>query len=515
MAKRREKKVQFFNNKGGLNTKASPLSIPHEDTPYLLNVDLTKTGAIKKAKGYSQYSAAIGGASQIDGIFRLIKKTGGSYTIAAEGGQFYEESPAGTFNTSRASGLQTDRQWSAVAYNDKLYLANGYDPVKVYKGGEAITDLQNESGASVPSAWVGTDQPSGLMLTHHARAERIAAWGVGSDPSRVWFSAIQDPEDWTTSDNAFNVLVLKDNGEPVTVVVPLFDLVVVFKKTQSAVYSGDSVDTLGLQQIFPVGTSAPHSIGMVGRDMYFWSQVGPALSRGITEYGDIAPNHIGLKIEDEIAKVNWGLISQTRIVHDKENDRVIWFAPDGSDYRNKKAFVWHYDVGGWSIYDFVGAHSALVYDDTGGATSILLGDYDGTINEFDRGFNAGGSAYTATYITPWYDYGDYNIRKRILELQFANSGNGYNVNIYYQWDFEADWHSLGSLSDFLPVGSAIWGSGVKWGDGTKWGAGQLGIVRLKPKGSGKVFRMKLENTTVDTSFEVLGWSMVAAIRGRR
>lgn len=507
--------AQFFDNKGGWNTKSSTMNMPLTDSPSLKNVDLSKTGAIRKRKGWANYTTSpVGDGGAVTGVFRLVKKSGASYLLAAEGTKLYEETATGLFTTERADSLLDGGIWQGVVYNDSLYLANGYNQVKIYKGGEAVTDLGLEGGASLPPAWTGTDQPSGLALTQVARADRMAAWGIPSDPSRVFFSAIQDPGDWTTSDNAFNILVLKDNGEPVTAVRPIYDLTIAFKQTQAAIYSGDSVDTIVLQQVYPVGCPAPRSLVQVGRDLYFWSQKGPARASGIQQYGDIAPLHIGLTIEDEIKDANWDLIHQVTVAHDKAGSRVIWFYPGPGSTENNRALVWEYDIEAWVPFTGMEAHSTLVYSDVAGSSRVFAGGYDGNINEIGLGiYSDGGEAYTARYITPWYDYGDYGRRKRILEVLFANGNGGYNVDIYYQWDFEASWHHLGNLSDLIPGGSATWGSAT-WGDFI-WGRGPEGLVRVHPHGSGKVFRMKLENSTVDTTFEVLGWSMVVSPRGRR
>ena len=506
---------EFFENKGGLNTKSSPMAMPLETSPDLLNVVLSKTGAIKKRSGWSNYSSAIGASGTIQGIFRLRTKTGANYMIAIEGGQIWEESATGTFDTSRRANLDSTVPFIGAAYNDKLFLANGVDPIQLYSGGENAIDIGSHPDASIPDAW-GSAYPSGLELVLPDRAERMAAWGSSTDPSRVWFSSIQNALDWTTEGDAggYNIYVLKDNGEPVTAVKSFKDFTVIFKETEMAIYAGDTAATMSLLQVFPTGCPAPRSIVRAGKNLYYWSQDGPTESRGVEEYGDIAPNHIGLKIEPTVRSlVNWSMIDQTIGFHDSENDRIGWLAPAAGDYRNKVLLWWRYDIGAWELCDNIYGHSALVYDEVADNTKIFLGSYDGYINELDGSYNDGGGAYTARYVTPWYKFGDYARRDRVLEITFACGKDGFNVDVYYQWDFEDGWTSIGNLTDFMADGASIWGS-VNWGS-FNWGAGQTGTVMVHPYGSGNVFRLKLENADADSTFEVLGWSIVQAPRGRR
>jgi len=507
---------RFFDNKGGLNTKSSPMAMPTTDSPELLNVNLDKTGSIRKRNGIQQYTAsAIGAAGTIQGIFRLLTNEGGQYLVAIEGGTIYEESTTGTFTTARRTGLSSTLPFVGATYNNKLFMANGYDPIQVYAGGENAVDIGSVAGASIPAAW-GEGMPSGIVLTHPDRSERLAAWGSAGDPSRVWFSSVQDGLDWAAGGDAegFNILVLKDNGEPVKVVVPFYDLTICFKETEAAIYIGDSPITMSLQSVYPVGCPAPRSVVHVGNTLYFWSQQGPTEAKGVQEYGDIAPNHIGLKIEEEIQKnVNWNLVDQIVGIHDREFDRVIWCAPSSGNTQNNRFYIWYYDIGAWAIYDGVDCHSALVFNELSGDTQIYMGGYDGHINEFVGTYNDNSSAYTSRYVSPWYDFGDFTRRDRVLEMRFACGSGAFNVNVYYQWDFESDWYLIGNLSDLIDAATSIWGS-VTWGSFV-WGAGQEGTVKIHSLGSGRVFRIKLENTTADTEFHVLGWSILQAPRGRR
>ena len=507
---------RFFENKGGLNTKSSPMAMNPGQSPDLLNVVLSKTGAIKKRTGWNHYnSSAIGGGDKIQGLFRLRKKNGSNYMIAIEGGTIYEESASGTFTTARGTNFDASAYWMGAAYNDRLYLANGSDAIQVYEGGANAIDIGSHIDALIPATW-GSGYPSGLTVVLPDRGERMAAWGSSTEPSVVWFSAIQDALDWTTTGDAgaFNIYVLKDNGEPVTAVQDFKDLTIIFKETEMAIYAGDTAATMSLLQVFPVGCPAPRSIVKAGKNVYYWSQKGPTESRGVEEYGDIGPNHIGLLIEEEVRRgVNWSMIDQTVGFHDAENDRVIWIAPAAGDYRNNKVFIWEYDISAWTVYDDIYGHSTLVYDEVSDSTRVLLGSYDGYINELDSSYNDNAGAYTARYVTPWYDFGDYSRRDRVLEISFACGKDGFDADVYYQWDFEDDWTSIGNLADFVTGGTSLWGS-VVWG-AFNWGSGQTGTVMVHAPGSGNVFRLKLENVDADASFEVLGWSIMQAPRGRR
>lgn len=515
MAKRREMRFQYFDHKGGLNVKSNPLMMPLEDSPDLLNVDLTETGAIKKRTGWGRYSnAAIGTGGEVRGVFYLRKATGSQYMLVAEGDSLYEECPVHTFTTVRASGMHATNVWLGTEYHDNLYLANGYNFPQVYTGGANTTNLHDEVGASLPAAWALTDQPAGFMLTYPNRAERLAAWGVASDPSMVWFSDVQNPLEWAAG-TAFNLLVLNDNGEPVKGVFPLYNYTIVFKETQTALYLGDDAGDVTLRQVYPVGCPSIRSIARVGKDLYFWSNKGPTRASGIEAFGDIAPINVSTKIESVIADCNWFRADQIVAVHDNSTNRIMWFYPKTGGVQNIGVLVYHYDVEAWSVYDDMSASSTLAVEGLGGKPQIYFGDYGGYLNISDETTNDNSVAYTGRYVTPWYDFGDFSRRDRILDINFAVGKAGYNADVYFQWDFQTDWALLGSLADMAcGLDPAEWGDET-WGDFV-WGDGaSVGAIKGHTCGSGKVFRMKFEDTTTDDLFHLLGWSFVVSPRGRR
>jgi hypothetical protein len=508
--------ISFFDNKGGLNTKASALSLAPNESPDLLNIDLSATGAIASRKGSIAYTtAAIGAAGKIMGLFRLLKSSGAKYLLAAEGGNFYEDSLAapGDFSTSRGSGYSTSKLWLCAEYSDKLFLANGYDAPLLYAGGAAVTNLVDEPGASLPGAWVGINQPAGFSVTTYGRAERMAAWGIASEPSRVWFSAIQNPLDWsdiTGAAGGYNILVLKDNGEAVKAVVPFYDFTVIFKETECALYAGYTAADTSLQKIFPLGTVAPRSVVQVGRDIYWWSHLGPVSMSGTNEYGDLDMASISTKIESEVRRVNRRLEHQIVALHDKDNSRVIWFYPPTGSTVNSAALVFHYDIGAWSKYDNLQAHSALAVVDAAGGNTLYLGRNDGHLHRLGVGTSDAGVAFTSRYLTPWITSGDFGVGYRVPQSLFATDGQPH-VNVYYQWDFDQEWTSLGRLSSFVD-GGRTWADPGIWDDDT-WEA-EGGIPKATLLDCGKVLRFKFENT-LDASWRVLGWELAVSPRGYR
>ncbi len=508
----------YFDHSGGLNTKSSPMAVGERESPDMLNIDLSRRGGVSRRKGSVSYtSSAIGGGSAIDGLFRLQKSSGAAYMLAATDGSFYEDSltTPGDFSTSRGSGFDADLPWIAQGYGDKLYLANGYDEPQVYAGGSAVTRLADESGAVLPAAWTGASQPSGFELIAMGRAERMSAWGVSGDTSRVWFSSIQDPTNWSdvSPSDGFNVLVLKDNGEAVQAVRALYDYTVIFKKTQMAIYSGsDGAFTYGdftLRQVLPVGTVAPRSIVQVGRDLYWWSQQGPVRLSGVQEYGDLSPNPIHENVETDVNACNWRLAHQIVALHDKDNSKILWAYPKTGSIGNSGVLVYHYDLGAWSRYEGIEAHAALAFVDGGGESSLYVGRYDGHVRRLGVGYTDDDTAVEGRYITPWYGGGDFAGNFRVPKMFPA--GDDYDCDVYAQWDLESDWHSIGNLEDFRAA-QAYWDTRT-W-DTTTW-EDTGGIPRIMVGGQGRVVRFKFESTSTDSRFSLHGWELIISPRGFR
>jgi hypothetical protein len=375
------------------------------------------------------------------------------------------------------------------------------------------------TGDLLPVEWELGAYPTHFTTVNQGKAESVAAWGCSTATSRLWFSELQVPTNFaykTTGVSAVDpwyIDVLPDDGEPVTMVVDLAGYWIVFKKTRSRVYAGDSPDNVQGFGIYPVGCSAPRSLVRVGNDIYFWSQHGPARASGIQEYGDIEPMPISTKVKARVNQIREADNVNIVAIHDNNNNRIVWYYTPSGQTASTSALVYHYDTGGWDYYEGLGIESAVSYFSSGLGEVHLLGTSDGRVVKYNDGYTDAGAAYRAYYTTPWYNLGDTAIRKRTAQLLVALGASGLDVNVEYRLDLEGGWTDVGSLINKISGDLALWDN-VYW-DEFNWDEGITNMVMLHLEGSFRMIQLRFSNDDLGDAFELLGWSLLTTHHGER
>ena len=513
-----------FDFSGGLNSRASEMELEANQSPSLRNVELGRTGALKRRAGMASYGT-VSGSGGVNGLFRYRSASGNISLLGFRGANCYSETTAGhgDFDTSEGTGYNSASTWIGSQYDNNLFMANGQDPSLVWDGTDLV-DFVSHDDASLPTEWSGTNQPLGFALGWAARNEKMFAWNAGSDyPSRLWWSKDTDPFTWdivvdSSSDGGY-LDFLVDNGEAIQSVYPMHDLLLVFKETACGVfmYGDDSGNPLVLKQVLPVGCSSHHSIVGVGRDLYFWSDRGPVKMSGIQEYGDLAPERgISHNVLTEIDKANWAQADRIMAVHRRDEDMVEWyFAPSGST-RNTSSLTYNIVTG--AVVPTTGREvkCVLTYADSGGDYVTLAGDSSGNVNQLGVGLTDEGVAIDTEYVTAWDWAGDIGADKRLLRVTFFCQDD-YDVDVELQWDHDGGtWHSLGNLRDLNNTGLSQWDVGT-WDDSTvfMWDQGQSGVVVVHPTGRGNRYRLRFTADSTNTSFHLLGYEAMLSMRPNR
>lgn len=387
-------------------------------------------------------------------------------------------------------------------------------------GGDGFTvATTSTSGSLQPPEWVIGAYPTHFTTVNQGKAESMAAWGCSTATSRLWFSELQVPTNFaykTTGVGAVDpwyIDVLPNDGEPVTMVVDMAGYWIVFKKTRARVYSGDSPDNVQGFGIYPVGCSSPRSLVKVGNDVYFWSQHGPAKASGIQEYGDIEPLPISIKVKAKVNQIRQDDNINIVAIHDNDNNRVAWYYTPSGQTGSTSALVYHYDTGGWDYYEGLGIESAASYFRAGHGEVHLLGTSDGRVVKYNDGYTDAGAAYSAYYVTPWYNLSSTPIRKRAAQLLVALGSSGLDVNVEYRLDLEGAWTNLGSLVDRITGDLALWDD-VVW-DEFNWDEGVTNVVMMHLDGSFKMIQFRFSNEDLGDAFELLGWSLLVTQHGER
>jgi hypothetical protein len=164
---------QLNNFSGGLNTKASPMSVADNQATDMLNCEFDITGALVKRKGYSEYnSTPISGAACIDSMVRFYKNDGTRTLIAAAGISPNDkvlkgDDSVGTFTEiTGGTALASRKQFDMLVYRNTLFISNGVQPIQYYSGGTTKADV---AGSPTPHGEI----PRGLRQQAFRRGQHF------------------------------------------------------------------------------------------------------------------------------------------------------------------------------------------------------------------------------------------------------------------------------------------------------------------------------------------------------
>lgn len=504
------KTYKFDKNTGGLNTRASEISIHHTESPDLLNVKLTKEGAIVKEKGFTLlHELPIAEDAEIGGLHHYIKSSNNTnYTIVAAGDKLYNLNGETFVDISRVAPYEPNRIWNFITFNDSCIGVNGYDVPQKYSGGSAAVSITN---APVASSVV------------ESYNNRVFMAGDPDEPTKLSYSALLDPDDWTTVNDAGWLEVGLNDGQKITALKAYFDILLVFKERSIYALSGYSGDPTSENFFFvkqlnaSVGAVSHRAIEQVGNTLFFLSDDGVYALEAVQVYGDLGLKNVSYKISSLFEGLNKSEMENSFSVHDFEENRLWFFVPSGSSTENNLILIYDYSLNAWTKRSGFTSKCGLVYKRLENPKyEFITGSYDGYLQKQKDGFTYAGEPINAYYVTPWYDFGHYRKRKRVRDIQFVIEPTGvYELDVTYKWDYGVK--NTRNLSVELDGMTAFWGTsetGSHW-DEAYWNSEYAFKVTKPVDGGGHVLQMTMKNTNRNESFVILGWYINVIERGLR
>lgn len=305
----------------------------------------------------------------------------------------------------------------------------------VYK--DALYPLQTVNGAyRTWTDWETNGWPKGFAIVARGRDERAFAWR----DNYVWASALNNPLDWLALNDAFAFSVDGGTDKTITGIASLYEYILIFTRTQCFVYTGASSQDITLQKVIGRGCVSHHSIVNVEGDVYFWSDYGPTSFKRIMSGADISSStDFNKRIQNQIftdTNVDeWRRIHGYRYIPE---NRVVWAVPAPNETSNSIAYVFQFDVNGWSKYDnWAFTHCGI--DAAYGVYAVREPDANGAnaLWNLMTGNDDNGTAITASYKTGWYDMRSWDTRKRLIftDVICDRSVGNYTFSITWSWDY--------------------------------------------------------------------------------
>lgn len=484
--------IEFMDFSGGRNSFDPEFLVSPNQAIDLQNITLLDRGFMKRL-GNSAFnsSAMVGGSTAITGM-GYIKFNSGTEFLNAVAGATFQTSSSLSGTMADATGALTittgqNNTWTPVIYNDlQIWFGGAPDAPFKYSGTGNAAAL----GGTAPSA-----------RTAFVAANRVFAISTAANPSRIQWTILANPEDWTGTGSG-NQDVQKNDGEELLFGVPInADTAILFKNS--------STHLMPLTKSpFPVYTLQT-KIGAAGR--HAWVNVNGTIYF-ITPSRRMKSTNDGVTFSDYPSAVDdlWNSVNSTRIqfiqgIYYPQREEIHWIVSTGSNSTNNASIIWDLKRKAW-LYNPTGFKAnvgCLVQN-----RRLFTGHYNGKIFEQDKASVLTDSSETSPGAIDAYWQTGWTRTSTVAGIIYpywidvmALSETVGNLTISYGFNFAND-QKTGSVS--LVAGSAQWD--VDDWDVAMW-SGQSSVRRrLFTSGMGENFSIKIRNSSASQGFTVQGIS---------
>lgn len=498
---------------GGWSTEAGPKAptlVRGEQlvsVPWLVtaeNIVYLRDGWFQKMPGAANVNGTTTGATDtVGGVFDYWRSgTGGTpaqQRIVYAGTQVYRES-SGTL-TSIATGLVADaRPWFEVM-NDLLVIAF--------------------SGADVPRSWDQTtfqnlagSPPNFAFHVNHKT--RMFAAGVATNQSRLYYSIVDNPANWTGAGSG-SIDVYPDDGDVITGLWSHQNELIILKgpnRGRIVRMTGSSPsDFVIVPQFRGVGGVSQQSIVNAGGDLLFWDNLGIHSFAATDRFGDYAPAFIS----DPIAgyfneQMNHARFPSVWGVNYAQKGYVLWTFTRSGGATNDAILLWDYRFtpARFALWPAYAAASLAMVVDTSNEPTPWAGSYTGRVMRMNRqARNVAGTAYEADVLWPYLAYGSASDEKTIQAGRVSVAPKGETTfTLGYQRDGatqqtqsvnQGGTSTLGASNDQFTLDNPV--------SGVLGGGRFLGRHVPQMEGTFQELQIEMSQGTVDVDFEPHGFEL--------
>ena len=417
---------------GGLNLNTNIMQLAPNESPDMMNVDVSNGGGFRQRKAVVGYDYSFAGYGDIHAYYG----SGGNQIIANDEIIAFTGTAINVYSTPGGSVIDTFTNYRnhlyplrSVQFKDKLYLQNGINAPLRWDGSTDTALTQTYNGdLTAPN---DGDMPIGKCMAVYKGCVFVAnTLESGTNyRSRIRWSHPNQPEDYVET-HWIDVDVGTD-ADGITALVPFDDRLLIFKRNSVHVLFGDPPENLSVYPLsHDVGTVSQETVASSPMGVYFFDP-----NEGVYLYN-------GRSIEWKFASL-YPALQDGRIPRSASDlvalgwvDRRLWvgvpWTEDASLDRPTRTFILDPAVGkngAWTHYDF-GVRALLEWapSDTEPVWLARVGQYipiaEGYTNHMsllnqNQSHDHDGSPgaplerrIKGWYTTPWFDLGEPAVKKR-------------------------------------------------------------------------------------------------------
>ncbi len=483
---RRSKSQVLSDFTGGMNSDSSPTSLELNEAIDLNNVILLPKSGFKKTNGNSTYNSSAmdsGAAVHGSGFYRNVSAVEVMMQIC--GTKIFKSEFDGTMDDITGAVTISSGQ-------DNIWTYNQMNDLGIFVGGNRSADVPLKWSGSGNAAALGGTPPVGQWCT--SANNRLFIANTIAAPSRIYWSILGNPEDWSGAGSGSQDVALNDGDNLVGACLLSTDHLLLFKQNSTH-------DLIVRTSPFPLFPLFP--------------KIGAISSRAILNVDGVCffvTAEPRMKATDGAQLVDfpdtfdsvWESLNKSRLqyiqgIYDKKRSLVMWFCSYGDSTSNDFCIAWDLKRKAW--LKFSKGHNfntaAMMQDRT-----FYGGGYAGKVYKLDDSTTAnyaseGGIAIDSYWRSGWMDMGEMINMKNIpyVDLNFSTQSSG-TFDFSYGYDFDSDRNSFtvnmrgaGGLFDQAIFDQDVFGGAT---DKTK-----LNFL----KGNGKFFQFFIRNNNLGEDFQ--------------
>lgn len=480
-------RMRFFDFAGGLNTKSPPMTLQLNEASDLQNINLLPTGGFQKRNGNSVFnSSAMESGAAVHGLGYYRTSLTSDYMMAIAGTKLFKaDNLDGTMDDITGAVTITtgqDKIWTHCQMNNlSIFIGGAPDaPIKWNSTGNAAV-----LGGSPPSGEFGITANSRLFIGNTA-----------SNPSRIQWCILGNPEDWSGTGSGSQDVGLNDGDTLVGASVLGIDTMLLFKQNSVHMLSIRSAP-FPLYPLFSgVGAVSKRAIVNVDGVVYF---ITPEPRMKATDGTSV------ITFPDSIDNV-WDGLNKSRLkyihgIHNRRLRQIWWFVSTETAGTHDLCMIWDLERKCWL------KHTSGFSMNCSSFTSdriIYAGAYNGKIYKLDDSSTQNDESESTTTVTSFWRSGwlDLSDALEAKTPQYAcliyNSENNLNFEFSYGFDFNED-----RTTEFIYSNEgSVWNTGI-WGT-MLWGGNKNSTHSFQMKGSGKFIQYFIKHHNPSESFTFNG-----------
>lgn len=473
---------------GGLNLDDPEYLIDLNASPELQNIDLLSKGFKKRFGDVVFNSTAMDSGAAVTGLGYVKFTSGTEFLNAVAGTKF--------FKSASLSGTMTDASGAVTITTgqDKIWVPVLYNDLQIWFGGNPNAPFKFNGVGN--AAALGGTPPS--AVTGFVSNNRTFGIQTAANPSRIFWSVLANPEDWTGTGSG-NADVAMNDGDKLRVGIPLSaDRAILFKDTSTHLMILTKAPFPIYQLQKGIGVAGSYAAVNVRGMIYFISP-----SKRMYATSD------GVNFIDFPTNINslWDTVNSSRIeyiqgIYVPSLEQIHWYVSTGTSTTNNVCLVWDLQRKCWLYHPtgFAVNVPALVQN-----RRLFGGHYNGKIYEKEKDGTYSDASVTSGIIdarwrTPFNGYNLMSGTIHPLWVDFAvSSSPGSTMSTCYGFDFNAN-QTCETFA--LQITAAQWD--VAMWDVDLWAGSGTVIQRMLVSGRGNVFSVKFSNAVSGQGFVFQG-----------